>query len=415
MRLYVAIDGSDLNPGTVDAPLATLAGAIRRLPETWTSEARIYIGPGNYPITGTTTYRIGTATGESGEPLCILGADPVNVLGDRVLSTSSDGSTVVDTTLELVPNAYIGACVRILSGTQAGKRAMVYTNDATTLTLNAMLGPLAAGDQFRVERPATTFTCADSVTFTSWAYRPAVFFRDIGWSFTASNKSLTFSGLRVYNEGTSYGFSGNYALSRVVVVDGTFNAGLYSLPTDVFQTMRNAAGYFIHNAHYKMGLLATGDATITGKPVLRGSGLTVSSRAYASLTGLFMTAGLLECWDVAYLRIASGSYTSHIDNAPGDGILITGKSAGLWLSGVDVSSSSGSALVVSGDSFAKLEQFTGSGNNDFGVKLKLGSLFLGDGVDVSGRAGSIALNDVNYSWPVAYAGITDGYNRVLRG
>lgn len=59
--------------------------------------------------------------------------------GGLIYSTATSGTvtTLVDTTLALTPDLYIGAYVEILSGTGAGQRIRIIDNDVTSITVTA--------------------------------------------------------------------------------------------------------------------------------------------------------------------------------------------------------------------------------------------------------------------------------------
>jgi len=176
--------GSDANPGTHSSPLATADEAFRRLPAYWLGRAEIIfaVTRRDYPIMTGAVY-FGTPIGPNASPLVIRGGYADLFV---IRATGGSGDNVIMptdiTTTEIPEDQLIGAVLTRLTGpgSPSGTAVSIRGNKAIPpppftpdyiptwgIFLQRTIGPITAGDTFKVQRPAVTLVPTEMLNLTS--------------------------------------------------------------------------------------------------------------------------------------------------------------------------------------------------------------------------------------------------------
>lgn len=162
--------GSDANPGTPSSPLATADEAFRRLPSYWLGRAEIIFAATrrDYPIRTDAVY-FGTPIGPDASPLVIRGAYEDLFVVRATNNTTGDN---IVTTVETPEDQLIGAVLLRLTGagSPAGTAISIRGNSHgvnSSIVLQRTIGPIFAGDTFKVQRPAVTLAPVGTLSLTS--------------------------------------------------------------------------------------------------------------------------------------------------------------------------------------------------------------------------------------------------------
>jgi len=177
--------GSDANPGTRSSPLATADEAFRRLPSYWLGRAEIIfaVTRRDYPVRTGAVY-FGTPIGPDASPLVIRGG----YLDEFVVrATGGTGDNVIMptdiTTTETPEDQLIGAVLTRLTGAGSPVGTAISIRGNRTfpppaiplpesrptwgIFLQRTVGPIVAGDTFKVQRPAVTLAPTETLNLTS--------------------------------------------------------------------------------------------------------------------------------------------------------------------------------------------------------------------------------------------------------
>lgn len=170
IQIYVDnVGGRNNNSGNRSAPVRTADKAFSLLPPSWHKRAEIIfaVTGSDYEIT-TDAVSFGTPIGPEASPLVIRGA-----YRDLFTLTAEGGSgDKVVTTRDLHEDELIGAVLTRLSGagSPAGRAVSIRGNTAgprLEISLQQTIGPIAAGDTFKVQRPAVTLKPTQTLNLTS--------------------------------------------------------------------------------------------------------------------------------------------------------------------------------------------------------------------------------------------------------
>jgi len=161
--------GRDTHPGTEEAPVMTADEAFRKLPPSWPRRAEIIFAATGTPYEITTgSVYLGTPTGPDASSLVIRGG-----YQDLFTLTAEGGSgDKIITTLEQSADDLIGAVLTRSSGVGSPIGTSISIRGNTTgrgseILLQQSIGPVAAGDTFKVQRPAVTLKPTRDLHLTS--------------------------------------------------------------------------------------------------------------------------------------------------------------------------------------------------------------------------------------------------------
>jgi hypothetical protein len=162
--------GNDTNPGTRSSPLATADEAFRRLPAYWPGRAEIIfaVTHRDYPVRTGAVY-FGTPVGPDASPLVIRGGY-LDELIVRATAPSSGDYVVMNT--DIPPDGLIGAVLTRMTGigSPIGNAISIRGNGSgvnSSIALQRTIGSIAAGDAFKVQRPAVTLAPTETLNLTS--------------------------------------------------------------------------------------------------------------------------------------------------------------------------------------------------------------------------------------------------------
>ncbi len=151
--------GDDVNAGTEDAPIRTLAERMDLEPSDWSGSSRTYLAAGTYAWPADTdTFRIGGPSGTTGE--CQVWSGTFESVADLTVDAGATPNRI-PVKEALVARELEGAIVYVPSGNMEGLRLSVGANDTTGLDTITYVGDLAEDDVLTVERAGTVLDFAD--------------------------------------------------------------------------------------------------------------------------------------------------------------------------------------------------------------------------------------------------------------
>ena len=242
------LDGRDTQPGTRTAPVKTAHRAFTLLPDAWRGSAEIIFAPTREPYDVTTdAVSFGTPIGPDATPLVIRGdyQDVLTVTADG----SSDGNHVMVTS-DRAADELIGAVFTRLSGTGTpiGTAVLIRGNTAgptVKISLSQTIGAVAAGDKFKVQRPAVTLRPTRTLHLTSHDGRSPNLTL-IGIKFAPKpGMAVNFLNIRAHCDTCEFAFQAG--VNNNVHTDARIQGGIDdpslspSIPPE-----RSAAGVYIH-------------------------------------------------------------------------------------------------------------------------------------------------------------------------
>lgn len=178
--------GSDTNDGlTSGTAFATFDKAFSKFAGFWTGKARIIL-LGAITLNSARTYAFGGGIGPSAEPLFIIGSFS-QTLATRTSTAGTSGTSLVDSTLSMTTDQYVGRIARMTSGAASGNRRTIIANDTTSLTLASSIGSASSGHTFVIEQPSTTTQITISATVRFAGASPIGF---VGVRFAMAGGSL---------------------------------------------------------------------------------------------------------------------------------------------------------------------------------------------------------------------------------
>lgn len=166
MDIYVrAVDGDDNNPGTITAPVATLAAAVALIPYIIAHPVVIHIGPhtGDGYVMPTVKSRILRAN------IYIIGdgagsGDGFTELIASTAALAGSGSNVVKSS-GLSVDAYRGKTIEILSGAAIGDRRTIRNNTATDIVPSYSFSAVVSTDDlYRIVEPSIYIALSTSAS-----------------------------------------------------------------------------------------------------------------------------------------------------------------------------------------------------------------------------------------------------------
>lgn len=419
---YIDPAGSDSNNGlTALTPFLTLSKALSMIPAFWGRRARVICAAGTYTISGAQTYFIGHPYGSSAEPLLIQGVYAVDAMGVRTVTAASEASTagtqITDNTLAEVVDAHEGAVLEVLTGVQAGKCALVYTNTADTFTLNAKLGAIAPGDTFRVKRPGTIFNIDNLISFGGGAdagntaqipFKPALALQAVRWNGTAAAGKLYYTGLVVYHEGVEYVTSTAYDL--LTAINAQIRQSSASVLSDsVYSALRAAACYYISGGDDQASVGILGGA-IAGSPVLGSAGINQGLNTLGNITPFMVRGGRISLsGSTGFLVGGNSTLYAQIIGSTARGITVNAGAA-VTLRFININNSTSHAIQVETGAFAAISNVTGAGNVGYGLRLaNQARVFISAANTVTGTLGDCTIGAAGArTWAQCSAGVTDG-------
>ena len=356
-----SVAGNDANPGTAALPVQTFEAANALAPPLWRGYCRIHFAAAAVPyvITGAPFsirhLAIGSGVGLDAQPMGWVGAF-TNVFGNRI-STAATPTLITDAALVMVPDAFVGGTVLILTGVAAGERRMIRENTVDTVLFNETIGGLVAGDLFRVETPAVTIEIQPQLAINAGGGGGATFTADLalqGIRFTNPNagNAWGFSACRVVAEACEFDMNGGV----LVFVDASsMCASSNEQASDMFSFQRFPAGIFVHDGFQ----LAVGENSVLFDYIILRS-----IQAIAFRQGQYELVAM-DVRDVDF-NIQDGSFFRHTDGGifgrlrdsfpPFAAIDVLEGSLGSLIRGIDVGDVAGHFVRFRGRSYGVVDR-----------------------------------------------------------
>jgi hypothetical protein len=286
-KLYISTTGNDGNPGTFALPMRTPRAA-------WLKATTGRWGGRNQIVAAAGTYTLDTANGISyagamgvegnGSPISIVG-DVTDEQGTRtVTSASATGTVFTDSTLSMTTDEYVGATILCVTGANAGRRAHIRSNDATSLTLqNKFPNAISIGNTFKIQRPSVIFTIPAASSAIFGHTNGYIGLKNIKFSFTASTSTLVVvDGASVCCEGVEMAMNGGSIIVNGFgrLLNPSTGPWAQDLTNNPFSSLR-ACGVFFNGG--SGGSILVGNQAVLGGPA--GAGLHVFSSVLTSTLG----------------------------------------------------------------------------------------------------------------------------------
>ena len=271
-------DGRDTQPGTRTTPVRTAHRAFSLLPEAWRGSAEIVFAPTGDPydiITDAVSF--GTPVGPDATPLVIRGdyQDLLTVTADA----ASDGNRVM-VTADHGSDELIGAVFTRLSGTGTpiGTAVSIRGNSSgptMEISLLQTIGAVAAGDRFKVQRPAVTLRPTRTLHLTSHDGRSPNFTM-IGIKFApAPGMALNLLNIRAMCDTCEFAFQAG--VNNTVHTEARIQGGIEDpLLAPSIPPERGAAGVYIHGTAPTDLFSATRGGILAGHLVFKDVNVRVS-------------------------------------------------------------------------------------------------------------------------------------------
>jgi len=354
--------GLDTNPGTVAAPVATLARAVEiQSQATWYGNApgaMISVASGHVEDlapAGNVTIVIPAAGHPSAAPLEIrgvwvtAGGFGVTAVAGRIASTAAPAWEKVTFAANPVfaTNAASNLWALITGGPLNGQHTLISSSIATDIELAGVDISSAGSVSFVVESPDNTIGATDVATF---AGEPVVFN-----AIDAGLANLAFEGVATwtFNSLVTTRVGGGSLFSGSATNIGTPPLGFYPLTTgDRF------GGCFFSSLTLGQGFNATASNGVTNSAKAQ-----LCFSTFSNVSGQHADLFLFHCGQLASqitLSVGSSLVMSQVSLAPGSSGLVTvtiGSSA--LLAAVVLSPAAGDAILVSENSTATISAVTG--------------------------------------------------------
>ena len=167
--IYIdGLNGNDANPGTAAKPIKTIGrflgadGGEPMTPPFWSRKCRLINvsqEPLPWPIDidgNPVPFRVGVPVGPFAENFVFVGIESTVA---TLTAAAGSGGNVINTAGPIVPDAYYGKTVFVLTGPSAGQEASIKFNDAGQILVTPAFGPIDPGDLFAVQQAGSTIDC----------------------------------------------------------------------------------------------------------------------------------------------------------------------------------------------------------------------------------------------------------------
>jgi hypothetical protein len=415
-----AVNGNDLNPGTSAQPVKTLRQAQELIPASWKRNMQIHLAPGVYSITGTTggPPGWGSHVGPDASSPMLIGSY-TNELGDRTVSGgSADGGQFADNTLSISVDQYRGAWALCISGANAGQRRIIKSNSADGLFKLAVpfFSAVSPGDVMQIQLCAVQIDVIDvafmaqvtilcqGIRFNLVGGAPTGTFRFARWE--CNGCEIAGNGGNLIVEANS-----NFASTGFPNPYGTSN------PLNPLMPPTGDPGCFVHDVF--LGVFDPGsEFNMIG---VMDDIFALNQGGLLDLGGVSARQMLIDGFGPESLTVLEplsngiGTFPCTFDGnsnfGPGAPLVLSERGCRFFGVAVDLSNSTGDAVVLTGRSTAHLEAVTGTGNTGFGINAQQQAAVFynpaatGNPTMVTGTAGDVL---VASNPPLTYAAIDAG-------